>query len=140
MQKTYKKTVSKTSYIWLAIQLLLIIALTYDNYATGPYLGVILFCVIIALIWYFTFIYPTYQIENDKIVIKALFEKKEIPIDSITKIKKSQIQNFFSFWIPAEKGLKIQYNKYDEFLVSPKESEEFIQIILSIKPSIEIID
>lgn len=140
MKKIYKKTISKSSYIWLTIVIILSIAMSYNNLTNHQYLGFSFLCLAISCSWYFTFIHTKYYIDDTKIIIKALFEKKEISIEKIKQIEKNQTKNFLSFLIPAETGLLIHYNKYDEVLISPKINEIFIKELKNINPNIEIVE
>lgn len=137
----FKVNIGKESYIWAIVSLALLTFLSYESISEGRYLSSATILLIISLIWYFSFFYPKYTVNNDELVIAALLEKRAIAIKSITKIENGNsiwTSGWSYFWYPYQKGLNIHYNKYDEIFINPEQQDEFIAKLIAINPSIEI--
>lgn len=136
--KTFKKKITSVSYIWLVVSIAIIFGITYDK--NGTYFSQLIFSALLAAVWFFTFQYPTYRIDQNKLIIKTLFEKNLIEVSSIRKIEKDQISIHRSIFRPAEKGIRVHYNKFDDIILCPKNEAEFINALLQNNPNIEIVD
>ncbi|WP_200416466.1 PH domain-containing protein [Virgibacillus salexigens] len=97
--------------------------------------GLVGLIIVVLLIW--VWFGTGYQIANDIIKVKAGPFKKTINIQEINKISKGK-----SVWTAAALAtdrLVIQYANYNwGILVSPKNEYDFIKLLLSKKPQIQI--
>ena len=62
---------------------------------------------------------------------------ERIDISKITKIEKTN--SILSSPALSLDRIRIRYNKYDEVLISPKVKKEFVDELLKVNPTIEII-
>ena len=95
----------------------------------SAYTGLALVWVILSLV--FIWILPKtthYTFLEDHLLCQSMGFKKRIPYQSFNKIEHSN--GLYSGWkmSTAWNCLIIRYNKYDELLISPEESEAFIQL------------
>jgi hypothetical protein len=76
--------------------------------------------------------------DKEDLICKMLFFKKQIPIQTIRKIERSN--GLYVGWKmnTSWKCLVVHYNKYDELLISPENETEFIREITRLNNSISI--
>lgn len=100
------------------------------------YALLIIFLVVVFILQLFFNTY--YVIEGSLLKIRSGFLYRiDIDIKTIKKIEESNSP--LSSPAASFDRLEIIYNKFDSVLISPKEKKEFIELILIINPSIEII-
>lgn len=100
------------------------------------YALLIIFLVVVFILQLFFNTY--YVIEGSLLKIRSGFlYRMDIDIKTIKKIEESNSP--LSSPAASFDRLEIIYNKFDSVLISPKEKKEFIELILIINPSIEII-
>ncbi len=94
------------------------------------------------LLFLFSILYATtyYKIENEQVIISMFFYKTKINISEIRRIKHSNSLIKTNLYKPSfhYKGIEIEYNKYDDIFISPKNNELFINQLLQRNPKIEI--
>ncbi len=79
-----------------------------------------------------------YVIAQDKLRVKcSFFINKTIEIKSITKI--TETNNPLSAPATSLDRLEICYGKFDSILISPKHKKTFIEELLHLNPSIQVI-
>ena len=79
-----------------------------------------------------------YKIENAHLNVKNGFlVNQDIDISSIKKI--TETNTMISAPAASFDRLKINFNKYDSVIISPKNKKEFIHHLLSINPKIEVV-
>lgn len=142
--KVYKSNISKFSIILFIIMIIivitpLLISLIFEN--ENNLYGILLFTII-----YFVFIFSiafktNYKFKNNLLYWQSGPFYGKIDIKTIIKIKHHNGIFVPTIWKPALShiGLIITYNKYDDIYISPKNEAEFIEQILEINPTIEII-
>jgi hypothetical protein len=88
---------------------------------------------------YFIFLkdYSIYLNDNQLIVKSTWVVYERIDISKITKIEKTN--SILSSPALSLDRIRIRYNKYDEVLISPKVKKEFVDELLKVNPTIEII-
>lgn len=94
------------------------------------------------LLFLFSILYATtyYKIENEQVIISMFFYITKINISEIRRIKHSNSLIKTNLYKPGfhYKGIEIEYNKYDDIFISPKNNELFINQLLQRNPNIEI--
>lgn len=93
-----------------------------------------------ALLLISLFVNTSYSISDTHLQYASGPFRGEIPIESIQKIKKNTTK--YSGLKPAlaGNGLIIYYNKYDEIYISPDSSESFVEQLLKLNPSIQVLN
>jgi Bacterial PH domain len=93
---------------------------------------------LLLLFWIFHLFFTTrYTIEGDELFIQSGFlYKKKISILEVNKIIESN--NPLSSPAASLDRLEIRKTAWDYVLISPKEKEEFIDMMLGINPNIEV--
>ncbi|WP_160162347.1 PH domain-containing protein [Oceanobacillus iheyensis] len=127
----YSVVIRGTIVLILSVVIRSIIAFSASNFIEG----LVGFIIVVLLIW--AWFSTGYQIVNDIVKVKAGPFKKTINIQEINKISKRK-----SVWTAAALAtdrLVIQYGKYNlDILVSPRNESDFIKLLLSKKPQIQI--
>ncbi len=79
-----------------------------------------------------------YIFEDEKLICKFGFFKKEIEYSQIRKIESGT--QIYAGWkmALALKGIIIHYNRFDDLLVSPEEQDRFIEELKKRNPQIEL--
>ncbi|WP_208975861.1 PH domain-containing protein [Oceanobacillus kimchii] len=132
-----KKDALYSVVIWGTIVLILSVVIrSIITFSASNFIeGLVGFIIVILLIW--VWFSTGYQIANDIVKVKAGPFKKTINIQEINKISKRK-----SVWTAAALAtdrLVIQYGKYNlDILVSPRNESDFIKLLLSKKPQIQI--
>ena len=132
IMKVYK---SKIDW-WLGLPLLYPIFLSVSSMIEGKWMGYIGISVIILLIF---FISKTtrYIINENQLIVKSMFIVNErIEINKIRKIEKTN--SILSSPALSLDRIAVQYNKFDEVYISPKEKQLFVEELLKINPEIEV--
>lgn len=130
---TYKSKLDLTLIIPLLIGLSSILLIMAYN-KTWP--GLIVFLLITAFIIHL-FLTTYYRIDGKTLTIKAGFLiNKSVNIDKIRKI--TETNNPISSPATSLDRLEIKYNKYDTVIISPKEKNDFIKMLVALKPDIEV--
>ena len=98
--------------------------------------GLVIDFAVIVFLWY-TFTNTFYTIRDKHLTVKCgFFVNETINIDSIKSLKETR--NPLSSAAASLDRIEVSYNKYDSFLISPKEKLEFIRHIQSINPNVEV--
>jgi len=137
---TSKKDWWLTAIIWTAM----LFAIGSGGYALikeTPSLGDLLLTmtftfllpILILWLWLTTF----YLVEEDNLIIKYGPFKKTIPLESIKSIKKTM--NPLSSPALSLKRLDIEYGQYQNVLISPKDRDEFMEILSKRCPNAKIV-
>ena len=130
--KVYK---SKIDW-WLGLPLLYPIFLSVSSMIEGKWMGYIGISVIILLIFFIS--KTTRYIKNEnQLIVKSMFIVNErIEINKIRKIEKTN--SILSSPALSLDRIAVQYNKFDEVYISPKEKQLFVEELLKINPEIEV--
>ena len=115
--------------------------LVYFDDKGGKLPSVIMFG-IIATIAAFIFSLPAttqYTFEKESLNCRSSFLKRDIPYSSITKIERHK--GLYAGWkfSLSSKGLLINYNKYDELYISPKDQNQFIRDLQEKNTAIKVV-
>jgi len=94
-----------------------------DYSVIWPFSGVLLF---LALLLYLIIKTTYFVFEENQLVCRSLFFKRNISYSDIRKVEKQKGLYAGLKMSTAWKGLVVHYNKYDELIISPKREEEFI--------------
>lgn len=98
--------------------------ITENDYSVvWPFSGVLLF---LALLFYLILKTTYFVFEENELVCRSLFFKRSISYLAIRKVEKQKGLYAGLKMSTTWKGLIIQYDKYDELLISPEREEEFI--------------
>lgn len=123
---------------WFGLVLVYPIFVSIKTILEGEWMGLLGLGVVVGLILVFSKT-TRYIINQNQLIVKSTWIVYErIDISKISKIEKSN--SVLSSPALSLDRLRIRYNKYDEVLISPKEKKEFIDLLLKINPTIEIID
>lgn len=124
----------------LIIPISLILAFGFKNILQQPQWSSILLLILILVLAFisYTFTSIKYSIENTILTVKAsFFVNEKIDINSITKITKSN--NIISAPAASLDRIEIFYGNKNSILISPKNKIEFINVLTTINPKIEIL-
>lgn len=100
---------------------------------------IILILVPILIVWLIWIWFTTgYRVENNTLIIEAGPFKQTIDIQEVRKIMRER--SILSSGALSVDRLQIQYGKYKYFGISPKKECEFIKLLLSKNPEIQIDD
>ncbi|MBB3058888.1 PH domain-containing protein [Mucilaginibacter gotjawali] len=130
--------------IYIIIFLLLVSGIAmYDKHikAFTPAInaGAIICFAVIAIflwLWFDTF----YVIKEEKLYYRSAFIRGSIPIAAIREVDKTSRGYVGMKASIALKGIVIKYNKWDELLISPLNTDELISCLKEINPAIEVKD
>lgn len=134
MTKIYKSRIG--------IELILILGSTFGSIAvvmavSGDYSAILINVFVAAVIGYVLW-KTEYVISNTNLNVKcSFFVNEDIDIMTIRKIKETY--NPISAPAASIDRLEVFYNKWDSVLISPKQKSAFIDHLLQINRSIEII-
>lgn len=122
---------------WFGLVLVYPIFVSIKSLLEGEWIGLLGLGVVVGLILVFSKT-TRYIINENQLIVKSTWIVNErIEISKIKKIEKSN--SILSSPALSLERLRIRYNKFDEILISPKEKKEFIDELLKINPTIEII-
>lgn len=123
---------------WFGLVLVYPIFVSIKSMLEGEWIGLLGLGVVVGFILIFSKT-TQYIINENQLIVKSTWIVNErIDISKISKIENSN--SVLSSPALSLDRLRIRYNKYDEILISPKEKKEFINVLLKINPTIEIID
>lgn len=94
---------------------------------------------IIPMVWIIWIYFGTfYKIENGELIYRSGFLRGKIKISTIKVIQKGKAMWSGTKPALAEKGIIIQFNKYDEIYIAPENNDEMITDLLRINSKIII--
>lgn len=134
-----KKDVIYTVFIWgtIALGFITIVFPIFSAFSIANFIVLVLSLIVISwLIWVWFSL--GYSIENNTLIIKAGPFKQKVDIQKIKKISKGK-SVVTSAALSIDRML-IHYGSYKYASISPKKELEFIKILLSKNPQIEIDD
>lgn len=122
---------------WFGLLLVYPIFMSVKSMLFGEWVGLLGLSIVIVLILFFSKT-TRYIINDNQLIVKSTWVVYErIDISKITKIEKTN--SILSSPALSLDRIRIRYNKYDEVLISPKVKKEFIDELLKVNPTIEII-
>ncbi|MEL4307610.1 PH domain-containing protein [Joostella sp. CR20] len=138
MKKTYKSKVSYPLLIIILIALIIPIITQFVGVNNDEVsVGVIALQVLIIAFVLHLFLKTTYTIDNTILKVKSGFiSYAPIEINQITDISKTK--SILSSPAPSFNRISIKYGTYNEFIISPKDQQNFIQDLKNINPNIKI--
>ncbi|EQC49170.1 PF06713 family protein [Bacteriovorax sp. BSW11_IV] len=107
----------------------------YVEANTINYGGIITFIIYSALI-YTAYLGTSYSIQNDKLIITALFLKSSFSIAEIKEIRKTK--TILSAPALSLDRIAITFENYDRLVISPRDLEKFIRMLREINSKIEV--
>ncbi|WKN42952.1 PH domain-containing protein [Tunicatimonas pelagia] len=134
---TYRSTVGKFTFI---VIILLIATLALSQYFfLSDAVGAIVTTATAVLALSILYFNLRYQITDRSLIISSLFSKKEIDIFQISSVRWVRSfynqPNVYSF---SEVRLRVVYS-YGQYVdISPKHTEEFIETLLAVNPTIQL--
>lgn len=122
---------------WFGLLLVYPIFMSVKSMLLGEWVGLLGLSIVIVLILFFSKT-TRYIINDNQLIVKSTWVVYErIDISKITKIEKTN--SILSSPALSLDRIRIRYNKYDEVLISPKVKKEFVDELLKVNPTIEII-
>lgn len=122
---------------WFGLLLVYPIFMSVKSMLLGEWVGLLGLSIVVVLILFFSKT-TRYIINDNQLIVKSTWVVYErIDISKITKIEKTN--SILSSPALSLDRIRIRYNKYDEVLISPKVKKEFIDELLKVNPTIEII-
>lgn len=122
---------------WFGLLLVYPIFMSVKSMLLGEWVGLLGLSIVVVLILFFSKT-TRYIINDNQLIVKSTWVVYErIDISKITKIEKTN--SILSSPALSLDRIRIRYNKYDEVLISPKVKKEFVDELLKVKPTIEII-
>ena len=140
MNKEIKKYKAKVSYGLLLFVLLVffvsfITILNEGNFNSKTITSLVFLFVLLVFILHL-FFKTEYTIENGKLKIKCgLISYMPIEISQIKRISKTR--SLISSPAPSFDRIKIEYGKFDEIIISPKDKVNFAKDLLKLNSNIE---
>lgn len=124
-------------YIWILV--ISIIFVLFSIFTQNIFWWIIWLLAFIII--FFSIFSLKYSIENEKLIIKYFFLKKEIEIKEITKIRnfEEKFTKEFNFSLSFSWKIKIFYWKNEKFIIiSPKNKKEFLEDLIDINDWIDL--
>lgn len=122
---------------WFGLLLVYPIFMSVKSMLLGEWVGLLGLSIVVVLILFFSKT-TRYIINDNQLIVKSTWVVYErIDISKITKIEKTN--SILSSPALSLDRIRIRYNKYDEVLISPKVKKEFVDELLKVNPTIEII-
>lgn len=124
-------------YIWILV--ISIIFVLFSIFTQNIFWWIIWLLAFIII--FFSIFGLKYSIENEKLVIKYFFLKKEIEIKEITKIRnfEEKFTKEFNFSLSFSWKIKIFYWKNEKIIIiSPKNKKEFLEDLIDINDWIDL--
>ena len=122
---------------WFGLLLVYPIFMSVKSMLLGEWVGLLGLSIVVVLILFFSKT-TRYIINDNQLIVMSTWVVYEIiDIFKITKIEKTN--SILSSPALSLDRIRIRYNKYDEVLISPKVKKEFIDELLKVNPTIEII-
>ena len=122
---------------WFGLLLVYPIFMSVKSMLLGEWVGLLGLSIVVVLILFFSKTTRYIINDNQLIVMSTWVVYERIDIFKITKIEKTN--SILSSPALSLDRIRIRYNKYDEVLISPKVKKEFIDELLKVNPTIEII-
>ena len=122
---------------WFGLLLVYPIFMSVKSMLLGEWVGLLGLSIVVVLILFFSKTTRYIINDNQLIVMSTWIVYERIDISKITKIEKTN--SILSSPALSLDRIRIRYNKYDEVLISPKVKKEFIDELLKVNPTIEII-
>jgi len=122
---------------WFGLLLVYPIFMSVKSMLLGEWVGLLGLSIVVVLILFFSKTTRYIIIDNQLIVMSTWVVYERIDIFKITKIEKTN--SILSSPALSLDRIRIRYNKYDEVLISPKVKKEFVDELLKVNPTIEII-
>ena len=122
---------------WFGLLLVYPIFMSVKSMLLGEWVGLLGLSIVIVLILFFSKTTRYIINDNQLIVMSTWIVYERIDITKITKIEKTN--SILSSPALSLDRIRIRYNKYDEVLISPKVKKEFVDELLKVNPTIEII-
>lgn len=122
---------------WFGLLLVYPIFMSVKSMLFGEWVGLLGLSIVVVLILFFSKTTRYIINDNQLIVMSTWIVYERIDISKITKIEKTN--SILSSPALSLDRIRIRYNKYDEVLISPKVKKEFIDELLKVNPTIEII-
>ncbi|AEK22680.1 PH domain-containing protein [Capnocytophaga canimorsus] len=140
MKKVYKSKVDKFLFgIVIVITFFPLVFLLYELTSFRDRIIVATILLLLALVFGNCIWGIRYIIDQEFLTLKGgFFFKKKISIKSIRKIEKVGFIAELGLGASLER-IGVFYNKYDCFLISPKDRTAFIADLLEINPNIQVI-
>ena len=113
-----------------------VFALTTERPSIGEFLIVFLLSIILPIFLLWMWLTTYYVLDEHNLIIKYGPFQKIIPLHTIRSVKKTT--NPLSSPALSLKRLEISYGKYDSVLISPKDRDEFINILAERCPQIKL--
>lgn len=141
----YKSSVSNTSRVIFITVILIIVATTLPVLFSNDFHALLIVTLIngITLLLLLWIIFKTnYTIDKSYLICKSGPFKKKIKIQSISKISYHKGIIVPSFWKFSlnHYGLIINYQKFEDVYISPKDEIDFIAELTQINPNIIIVE
>ena len=141
----YKSSVSNTSRVIFIAVILIIVATTLPVFFSNDFHALLIVTLIngITLLLLLWVIFKTnYTIDKSYLICKSGPFKKKIKIQSISKISYHKGIIVPSFWKFSlnHYGLIINYQKFEDVYISPKDEIDFIAELTQINPNIIIVE
>lgn len=115
-------------------------AIFFQNISTGEKLGVILWLYALTITLSVLIVYTThYLVDENRFTYRSLFFSGVIEISNIKKLEVGK-----TLWVglkpaTAMAGIIIHYNSFDEIYISPENNKDFVNTLLEINPSIQVV-
>lgn len=122
---------------WFGLLLVYPIFMSVKSMLLGEWVGLLGLSIVVVLILFFSKTTRYIINDNQLIVMSTWIVYERIDISKITKIEKTN--SILSSPALSLDRIRIRYNKYDEVLISPKVKKEFVDELLKVNPTIEII-
>jgi hypothetical protein len=122
---------------WFGLLLVYPIFMSVKSMLLGEWVGLLGLSIVVVLILFFSKTTRYIINDNQLIVMSTWVVYERIDIFKITKIEKTN--SILSSPALSLDRIRIRYNKYDEVLISPKVKKEFVDELLKVNPTIEII-
>lgn len=134
MKTVYPTKVSVTLVLIISlIMVCILISLAVNSKWIPFFIDLLLYASIVYLM-----VSIKYEIKESQLIIHQTMGKMIIDISTIKSIEPTH--TIISSPAASLDRLRINYNKYDEVIISPRRKEEFIQHLLSINPQIELVE
>lgn len=137
MKTIYRTKVSITLIILISIVMIVTILPYALKSLWIPFIIILLFYLFIL----YLLITIEYEITDSQLIVRESKTKWGTTVIDINTIKSIEpTHTIISSPAASLDRLRINYNKYDEVIISPRRKEEFIQHLLSINPQIELVE
>jgi hypothetical protein len=122
--------------VWLYLIFLVVIGACFAPLVAGRDYFLLLFTIPLVILFVWSWFTMKYIVEEEVIFIKSGPIKKRIFIQDIKKI--SNTKNPLAAYALSFDRLEILYGSYETEIISPKDKEQFINLVKSKNPHIKI--